>query len=557
MTAPLLSRDGDATRLPDQAADTLVTIRGLKVSFDGVRRLDGTHHHVVDDVDLTVTRGKILAVVGESGSGKSVTARTLVGLAGTGARVTARRFDMFGEDVTNYTERDWRRLRGRRVGFVLQDALTSLDPLKTIEQEIAEGLDPTLSKTGRAERVTELLAAVGIPEPQERRRQYPHQLSGGQRQRALIASAIAGDPGLLIADEPTTALDVTIQAQILELIAGMARQGRGVILISHDLSVVANLADEVLVMHEGRIVESGPVRQVIDTPSHDYTRQLIAAVPGAHSRGRRLALESAPRVTTRTAPLSDRPAVVEVNGVGKWYRARGGREFRAAEQVSFVVRPGEIVGLVGESGSGKSTVAKIVTGLLRPDAGEVVVAGTEWSSSRTRRAHLGLVQLIAQDSLGSFDPRYTVREIIAETVRLRIRDRRQRNRRIAELLDLVRLPADTIDRLPRHLSGGQRQRVSIARALGCEPRVLVCDEPVSALDVSVQAQILDLVDDLRAHTDAALLFISHDIGVIHHLADTVLVMHRGRIVERGAAHEVFTNPTDDYTRSLISAVPVL
>ncbi|VEG51844.1 ABC transporter [Mycolicibacterium aurum] len=542
-----------AAPLDGQTGDVLMDVKGLTVSFDSVRGADGDPVSVVSDVDFTVRRGRILAIVGESGSGKSVTARTLVGLAGDGSRVEAATFEVGGVDTRNFGEKDWRRVRGSQIGFVLQDALTSLDPLRTVQAEVSEAL--RLPRRQRVAAVEELLDSVGIPDPAYRRRNYPHQLSGGLRQRALIASALAGRPNVLIADEPTTALDVTVQARILALLRALADDGRGVLLISHDLAVVSKVADDVVVMHNGRIVEHGPVADVIHDPKHDYTRKLVAAVPGRDTRGRLL---SDPE---KAAPQPDSvgPEVVaDIAGVGKFYRQGRRHEFTAAEHVTFAIRRSEIVGLVGESGSGKSTVARIVTGLLAPDAGHVEIGGRRWTG---RRGHepprLGAVQLVAQDSVGSFDPRYTVREIIAETVALGRQGKTERDARIRELLDLVHLPAAVIDRHPRSLSGGQRQRVSIARALGSDPELLVCDEAVSALDVSIQAQILDLLLEIRAIRKTALLFISHDIGVVHHIADRVLVMHRGRVVEEGTADEVFDSPRDPYTQALLQAVPTL
>ncbi|CAN5881653.1 ABC transporter ATP-binding protein [soil metagenome] len=524
-----------------RTGDVLVDVKGLTISFDAVRSDDGAALAVVSDVDLTIRRGRILAIVGESGSGKSVTARALVGLAGDGSRVQASTFDVLGTDTRTYREPDWRKVRGAQIGFVLQDALTSLDPLRTVQAEVAEAL--RAPRKVRVEAVEELLDSVGVPDPPYRRRNYPHQLSGGLRQRALIASALAGRPDVLIADEPTTALDVTVQARILALLRTLADDGRGVLLISHDLAVVSRVADDVVVMHAGRIVEQGPVAEVIHHPTHEYTRRLIAAVPGKDTRGRRL---SSPDDAAPPLVSAGDEVVAEVRGVGKYYRQGRRREFTAAEDVHLAIRRGEIVGLVGESGSGKSTVARIVTGLLTPDTGSVEIDG-----------RLGAVQLVAQDSVGSFDPRYTVREIIAETVALGHRTKVERDSRVLELLDLVHLPAAVIDRHPRSLSGGQRQRVSIARALGSDPELLVCDEAVSALDVSIQAQILDLLLEIRIARNTALLFISHDIGVVHHVADRVLVMHRGRVVEEGTADKVFDTPTDPYTQALLQAVPTL
>jgi peptide/nickel transport system ATP-binding protein len=390
------------------AGELLLDVRGLRIAFDGAPAAEPP---VVDGLDLSLRRGRVLALVGESGSGKSVSARSLLGLAGAGARVAAERFDVFGRDARRFGEADWRRLRGRRIGLVLQDALTSLDPMRTIGAEVSEALD----------------AADGSWWP---RRQYAHQLSGGQRQRALIASAIAGDPDVIIADEPTTALDVTIQARILQLLKEKVGGGRGLILISHDFAVVADIADDVIVLNRGRMVEAGPARDVLYRPQRDYTRQLIAAIPGLRSRGKRLSALPKPTATEASPVAIDAgPTVVRAEGLVKWYRGEGGRE--AVDGVSFTIRVRVIVGLVGESGSGKSTVARLVTGLLAPDGGAISLYGAPWpgESKAARRAGVGTVQLIGQDSLGSFDPRYTVREVVAESVALVLRDREEREKR--------------------------------------------------------------------------------------------------------------------------------
>ncbi|GAA4881587.1 ABC transporter ATP-binding protein [Kitasatospora terrestris] len=623
---------------------TLLAVEGLDVRFGAV--------HAVRDVSLTVDRGECLAVVGESGSGKSVTARTLVGLTGPGSTVTARGLRFDGEDLTRLTDPQWRAVRGRRIGLVLQDALTSLDPLRTVGAEVAEPLrvHRLAARAERPARVRDLLTGAGIPDPERRAAQHPHQLSGGLRQRALIASALAGEPDLLIADEPTTALDVTVQAQVLDLLDGLRREGTALLLISHDLSVVARLADRVAVMFGGRIVETGPTGQLLAEPRHPYTRALLAAVPGGRTRGRRLAVPPVdgpapgphgcpyasrcpaadavcrealppfdghgtrcrhpatgavalqpatgegpagtparkpataplPRLTVREAapggsgpadgpaargakaaaavllPPTDGPPqgvpLVEVDGVSKAY---GGRP--VVREVSLRLAAGETLGLVGESGSGKTTVSRIVLGLEEPDTGAVRLDGQPWSGlpERRRRALRPRLQAVQQDPLSSFDPRWTVARVIGEALaRTGVPRGRARTARTTELLDQVGLSAALLERRPTELSGGQRQRVAIARALAPAPRILVCDEPVSALDVSVQAQILDLLDDLRRDTGLAMLFISHDLGVVQHLADRVAVMQDGRLVETGDADELFARPAADYTRRLLAATPL-
>jgi peptide/nickel transport system ATP-binding protein len=550
----------------------VISIRDLHVEFPHRRGVVTA----VRGIDLDIHPGECVAIVGESGSGKSVTARTLVGLAGPGAVVRSERFDIDGRDARTFTEEQWRRLRGGFAGLVLQDALVSLDPLRTVGAEIGEvlrvhgipgdrpdragperaagrprgGDEPGPSGGGprvrgdrgrRQERVYELLRAVHVPEPERRAGQHPHQLSGGLRQRALIASAIAGGPPLLIADEPTTALDVTVQAQILALLAERRAAGETLLLISHDLAVVARLADRVLVMRDGLIVEAGATGTLLSAPGHPYTRKLLKAVPSAATRGRHLAGGGS---VAPKEPSDD--VVLEARGLTKRY----GKHTVAAD-VDLTVRRGEIVGLVGESGSGKTTVAQLLFGLVAPTAGSVTFEGAAWTGvpERRRRARRRRLQFISQDPLSSFDPRWTVRRIVAEAL--------PRGAAVEPLLDRVGLGADLLDRHPRRLSGGQRQRVAIARALAPRPSLIICDEPVSALDVSVQAQVLDLLADIRATDGTALLFISHDLGVVHHLADRVLVMHDGAVVESGPVDDVFHHPRHDYTRALLGAVPTL
>ncbi|GAA2365359.1 ABC transporter ATP-binding protein [Dactylosporangium salmoneum] len=516
-------------------------VSNLHVTFPGAV-------HAVRGVSFSVEPGECVALVGESGSGKSVTARALVGLAGEAAVVRHEGLVVAGRDTGGFADRDWRRLRGRLAGLVLQDALVSLDPLRTIGDEIAETLRTHRIGTAaeRPARVAALLESVAVPP--DRARSHPHELSGGQRQRALIAAAIAADPPLLIADEPTTALDVTVQAQLLRLLARRKAEGGALLLVSHDLAVVAGIADRVLVMREGRIVEQGPVARVLAAPEHEYTRILLAAVPTAASRGRRLSSPGREPLPPRAAPGE---VVLSATGVHKRFGDRS-----AVQDVGFELRRGETLGVVGESGSGKTTLARIALGLLEPSAGRVLLGGEDWSGvpERRRRARRRRLQVVSQDPLGSFDPRYTVEEIIGEGLTERGRARRDR---VVELLERVGLGADHLRRRPRRLSGGQRQRVAIARAVGPRPDVLVCDEPVSALDVSIQAQVLDLLAELQAADGTALLFISHDLGVIHHVADRVLVMQGGRVVEEGPVNDVFTGPSHQYTRELLAALPSL
>ncbi|WP_221938879.1 ABC transporter ATP-binding protein [Mycobacterium sp. KBS0706] len=546
------------------ASDALVRIRNLTIRFPGAAGKAA----VVRGLDLTIHRGETVALVGESGSGKSVTARSLVGLTGPGAEVTADAFEIDGETVLRYRERHWRRLRGRRIGFVLQDALVSLDPLRRIGQQLSDAFGARGGLRRRSEvhrRAAALLQSVGIPDPEHRLRQYPHQLSGGLRQRALIATAIAGQPDLVIADEPTTALDVTVQRQILELLEQRQRAGHTLLLISHDLAVVSRLADRVLVMRDGEVVEQGRTADLLTAPAHPYTRQLLDAVPSAASRGHRLAPASGegrahgrPRLPLPAKRIDPQRRVLAAEGLQKRY-GTGAAAALVVDDVSFALAAGETLGIVGESGSGKSTVARIVLGLVDADAGRVLIDGQPWSEldERHRRARRARIQLIAQDALSSFDPRYSVERIVGESLDAVQVFGAERRRRVREVLDAVRLGPTFLDRHPRELSGGQRQRVAIARAFAPRPQLLVADEPVSALDVSIQAQVLDLLAELQAESGTSLLFISHDLGVVHHLADRVVVMKGGRVVESGDVAAVFAAPRHSYTQALLDAVPTL
>ena len=590
MSAPTTA-PADPTAQPEprpatqDPARALIDVRGLSVAFrrPGARGDDGDDGAVraVHGLDLTVAPGEAVGIVGESGSGKSVTARTLIGLTGGDPTIAADRLEVAGQDATGLTDAQWRAIRGRRIGFILQDALTSLDPLRTVGREIAEALrlsDVVNAEreaagesrlTGRAlaaaerERAIALLEEVGVPEADLRVDQYPHELSGGLRQRALIASAIAGQPDLIIADEPTTALDVTVQAQVLDVLAARRATGSALLLISHDLAVVGQVCDRILVMKDGEVVESGPSRDVLLAPQHPYTRRLLAAVPSADSRGRLLASSRpAPR---RTRPPADNAAPLLVaRGLVKDFPGPGGTVRRAVGGVDVEVRPGQTLGVVGESGSGKSTLARLLIALAEPDGGTISLDGETWSPlpDRRRRSRRHRIQIISQDPISSFDPRYSVREVIAEPLRSPAAGGRRSGRarveeRVREVAQLVDLPLGRLGASPLALSGGQRQRVAIARALVTEPDILIADEPVSALDVSIQAQILDLLVEVRARTGAAVVFISHDLGVVHHLADDVLVMKDGEVVESGDVDAVFARPAHPYTWRLLTALPVL
>ena len=517
---------------------SVLTVRNLRLSFPGARA------PVVDGVSFDVAAGECLAIVGESGAGKTLTARSLLGLTPDTARVSADELTVAGVDARGLSEAAWRRLRGAAVGLVSQDALVSLDPLRRIGSEVAEPLrvhERRLSSAGRSARVLELLAKVAMPEPAIRARQYPHQLSGGLRQRALIASALAGKPTLLVADEPTTALDVTVQAKILRLLGDLRDSGIGLLLISHDLAVVRSLADRVAVMHDGQLVETADTRTLFDAPQRPYTRRLLAAATPPH-RG--------------LGESSGGVAVLSARDLVKTYR-RAGVRFRAVDGVSFDVHAGETVGIVGESGSGKTTVARMLLGIEKPDRGDVVMDDEPWSAvpEGRRMSRRARIQFIHQDALSAFDPRFTVKKILFEAIDLSDTRRRERHGRAVDLLEQVSLPAALLGRRPHQLSGGQRQRVAIARALARRPGILVCDEPVSALDASVGAQVLELLGSLQATMGLSLVFISHDLAVVRRLCDRVLVMKDGAVVEHGATEELFRHPQHPFTRELLAAIP--
>lgn len=526
----------------------LVEVEGLTIGF-------GDAAPVVHDVGFTLAPGECLALVGESGSGKSVSARSLVGLTGRNANVHARRLSVLGADASGHSEPEWRALRGARIGFVLQDALGSLDPLRSVGDEIGEALrlHTGLERRERDARIIDLLARVGIPDPERRARQRPGELSGGLRQRALIASAMACSPEILIADEPTTALDAAVQRGILDLLGRLKDEGTALLLISHDLGVVASLADRIAVMQNGRIVEQGSARAILDDPREPYTRRLVASARAIHGVG---SVPSAPATNVRPLRPAGQPLLIGKDLAKAFPTWRGGRAQSAVAGVDVRVMAGETVGIVGESGCGKTTLARMLVGLERPDAGEVWFNGRprDRLSPEDRRR----VQVIFQDPLASFDPRYTAFRVLDEALSLgERRPLAERRRRAAALMEQVRLDPALLDRRPIELSGGQRQRLAIARALAPEPALIVCDEPVSALDVSIQADILALLADLKARLGLASLFISHDLGIVRAISDRVIVMQGGVVVEDGPVETIFAAPTHAYTRRLLAAIPTL
>ncbi len=517
----------------------MIEVRSLRIELPGAA---GT---AVDGVSFSLAPGECLAIVGASGAGKSMLARALIGLTPGGTVVAAERLTVGGFDIRAFGESDWQALRGGVVSLVSQDALVALDPLRRIGREVAEPIEiheKRMPRAARERRVQLLLARVALPEPLLRARQYPHELSGGLRQRALIAAALAAGPALLIADEPTTALDVTVQAKILRLLAELKESGIAVLLISHDLAVVASLADRIAVMQHGRFVEVAPAATLLTAPQHPYTRELLAAAAQHRAAG----------VTEQTQAAAP---VLSTHSLVKSYRSTG-RTVRAVGGVSFDLAAGGTVGIVGESGSGKTTVARLLLGIERPDTGTVQLYGEQWSGvpESKRRVRRRQIQLIHQDSLGTFDPRHSVRRVLAEAVTLdRSVSRAARLGRIRELLAQVELPETLLGRRAHELSGGQRQRVAIARALARRPSILVLDEPVSALDVLIQAHVLDLLVSLRQQLGLAMVFISHDLAVVRGLCDQVLVMKDGQVVEQGATEDLFREPQHPFTRELLGA----
>lgn len=526
---------------------TLITLKDLSVSFDGAP--------AVKNISLTVSAGQVLALVGESGSGKSVTARSLLGLSG--GQVSASELTICGRDARNLTDSDWQKIRGNTISMILQDALMALDPLRPVGREIGDGLKEhsSLSKAQRVQRVHEVLASVNMPDPELRAKQRSTELSGGMRQRALIAQALAGNPQVVIADEATTALDSQLTALVLAQLRALKEQGRGVLMISHDLAQVAHLADEIAVMRHGEIVESGPTAQVLNHPKHEYTRQLLQAVPSGVPRFAPLSITGAPRPSVPERQTPTGPLALSATNLSKSF----GKHV-AVEQVSFDLPQGKTLGLVGESGSGKTTTARMVLGLQKPDSGTVNLLGERFAplhepQRKQLRVHMGAIY---QNPLGSFDPRYSVGQLLTDALSRGKSKRAAEYRvRVAELLEQVELSPGLLERNPRELSGGQRQRLAIARALAPKPSVLVLDEPVSALDVSIQATILDLLDQIQLETGTSYLFISHDLSVIEHMSDHVAVMHQGRIIEQGATASIFGSPQEQYTKKLLAAMPRL
>ncbi len=507
--------------------------------------------HAVEDVSFTLAKGEILCIVGESGSGKSMSANAVMGLLPEGVRPIAGRIAFHNRDLLGLTEAEQLGVRGKSIAMIFQEPLSALNPLMRVGAQICEVFEAhgALAPAARMKRAVALLEEVGLPDPEKAVRAYPFQLSGGQRQRVMIAMALALEPEILIADEPTTALDVTTQAQILALIEDLrARHDMAVIFITHDFGVVADIADRVIVMQTGRIVEEGPADDVLLRPRHAYTRELIEAIP-------RLASDRAPKVI-------EAPVILSVRGLSKTFSTGGGlfrtaRVVHAVKDLSFDLRAGETIGIVGESGSGKSTAGRCIVRLTDPDAGVIERDGTDMArvTGAALRESRRRIQMIFQDPYSSLNPRATVARILTEGPMTHGVSKSDALARARELLDLVGLDASALPRYPHEFSGGQRQRIGIARALALDPDVVIADEAVSALDVSIQAQVLDLLADLKARLNLAMLFVTHDLRVAAQICDRIMVMREGEVVEMGPAAEVLSAPKHEYTQSLLDAIP--
>lgn len=556
----------------------VLRVRNLSVTFD-------THKgpvHVLHDVSFDIWPGEILGVVGESGAGKSMTGSAITGLIEHPGRISGGTVELQGQRIDQLRGEDLRRIRGKRIGTIFQDPLTSLNPVYTVGWHLVETIRthlPVSEKEAEA-RALALLEEVEIPHAKERMGQYPHQFSGGMRQRVAIALALCAEPELIIADEPTTALDVSVQAQIIQLLRKVCKErGAAAMLITHDMGVIAETADRVMVMYHGRVLETGHVRQVLDAPRDPYTQVLMAAIPSVHQRVERLPVpEVGGGQVAKAVPWTPKPAdpaaavsrpLVEVQDLCKEYDLSGGwlarvlarqdkKILKAADHVSFNIRKGTTFGLVGESGSGKSTVARMIAGLTRPTSGTILFDGIDkWSAAAQTVAMRRRFQMIFQDPYASLNPRWTVEQLIAEPlVVLGITQSKEETaERVQQALHRVRMKPDDAKKYPHQFSGGQRQRIAVARALASRPEFIICDEPTSALDVSVQAQVLNLMRDLQEEFGLTYLLISHNLAVIRHMCDDIGVMQRGQLVEVGDAQAVLDDPQHQYTKDLMAAIP--
>ena len=543
----------------------LLEVSDLAVDFS---TMDGVVH-AVEGVNLSISAGETVAIVGESGSGKSTTAMAIIGLLAGGGRIAGGSIRLDGREISTASENELRRIRGRDIGMVPQDPMSNLNPVTKVGTQVAE----TLLAHGLATRqdvdakVVEALEAAGLPDAGKRAKQYPHEFSGGMRQRALIAIGLACKPRLLIADEPTSALDVTVQQTILDQIGAMTRElGTAVLLITHDLGLAAERAERVIVMHRGKVVEQGPARQILDAPQHPYTQSLVKAAPSVAAARLRPEAFAAASVVEPVAGEPDGGAeeeasdnIVEISNLTKVYPVRGrGDDFVAVDDVSLAIPRGKTVAIVGESGSGKTTTARMLLKVIEPTSGIITFEGQDISTldRAQMRSFRQRVQPIFQDPYSSLNPMFTIERLIAEPLEFYKRgSRAEQAQRVRQLLDDVALPQSMLRRYPSELSGGQRQRVAIARALALSPELIVCDEPVSALDVLVQDQILRLLGDLQREYGLSYLFISHDLAVVRLISDYVCVMKDGALVEAASSEEIFTNPRDPYTRRLLASIP--
>ncbi|MBP2437751.1 dipeptide ABC transporter ATP-binding protein [Microbacterium amylolyticum] len=539
----------------------IVSVRDLRISFGTGKN----QREVVHGVNLDVFPGESVAIVGESGSGKSTTATAIIDLLPGTGQVTGGSIMFGGRDLTRVTRSEREQVRGSQIGFVPQDPMSNLNPVWSVGFQVKETIRANGLAKGRKEvhdLAVDVLKKAGLADAERRMHQFPHQFSGGMRQRALIGIGLAADPQLLIADEPTSALDVTVQRVILDHLSERIReQGTSMLFITHDLGLAADRADRIIVMSKGEIVESGPSRTILEKPQHPYTQRLVAAAPSLASQ--RIQVEALEEgIETTTDVLQQAAPVIEVKNLVKEYRIRGGgfrsEPFRAVDDISFQIPKGKTLALVGESGSGKSTTAKMVLQLEKPTSGSVLVDGRD-VVDLSRRELFGLrrrMQPVFQDPYGSLDPLRSIGALIAEPLKIHgVGDQESRRARALELLEQVALPKALASRYPNELSGGQRQRVAIARALALKPDVVVLDEAVSALDVLVQDQVLQLLAELQSELGLTYLFITHDLAVVRVAADLVAVMEKGRIVEQGSVDSIFANPSQEYTRRLLDAIP--
>lgn len=564
----------------------LLSIKNLSIQFSN----DGALSTALTNNSFDVAPGELVAIVGESGSGKSVTALSVLQLLPRQATVTGEILFTQKEtvDLLKLSGKEITRIRGNEIAMIFQEPMTSLNPVFTCGYQVMEAiqLHQQVSKETAKQKTIELFNQVKLPDPENLVSRYPHELSGGQKQRVMIAMAMSCNPALLIADEPTTALDVTVQKTILELIKSLQQQNNmGVIFITHDLGVVADIADKILVMYKGEIVEQGNAKNILLSPQHPYTKALLTCRPSGHPKGKRLPVVSdfikaekinfEPEAIRRTTILStvasakagneQRPTILEVKNlqvhfpVKKNLLGKATRFFKAVDDVSFTVQQGDIVGLVGESGCGKTTLGRTILQLIEPTAGKILLKGkdlAEINSSllRTMRKEL---QIVFQDPYGSLNPRITIGDSIMEPLKVHsvLSNNKQRRDKVMELLEKVSLDTNHFNRYPHQFSGGQRQRICIARALALNPSFLIFDESVSALDVSVQAQVLNLLNDLKAEFGFTAIFISHDLSVVHYICNRILVMHKGKIVEEGDAEQVYHHPKNEYTQNLVNAIP--